>query len=71
MKKYKFKSLDGAVRRVKQLEKINAQNTAYVNDLIYERDLLARLAAEEPMFSNPLEVWNAKHVRDRILKVKK
>jgi hypothetical protein len=31
--------------------------------------LMARLASKTPQFSNPLEVWDAEKLRDRILEV--
>jgi hypothetical protein len=35
--------------------------------LIRERQLLARLAADEPQFSNPLHVYEAQRLRDEVL----
>lgn len=35
--------------------------------LAAERLALARLAAEEPQFFNPVEAWEAKALRDRVL----
>jgi hypothetical protein len=35
--------------------------------LIRERQLLARLAADEPQFFNPLHVYEAQQLRDEVL----
>lgn len=66
--KHKFKSIDGAVRRIRELEKIVASYGAIVSRLNNERQLLAKLAARGPCFYNPLEAMVAEKLRDDILR---
>jgi hypothetical protein len=57
---YKARSLTGAQARVRMLEKQRDQAH-------YECQQLAKLAATGPTFFNPMDVWNAEAIRDRIL----
>jgi hypothetical protein len=72
--KHRFKSIEGAVRRIRQLEKIIEQYRDISGDLsadnqIFDQDrkLMARLAADGPCFDNPLIIYEAKCLRDRLL----
>lgn len=69
MTKHKFKSIDGAVRRIRQLEKQVKSLNALCEAIGEERYLMARLASDTPEFDfdNPLQVIEAKNTRDRIL----
>lgn len=66
-KPYTAKSLKGAEREVRRLRKQNAEQRVTLCRLYEERKLLARLAADEPQFYNPVDVVLAKSMRDRIL----
>lgn len=68
MKKYKAKSMAGAQRRVRELEKQVAAWREVAEKFHEERTLLAKLSAETPQFFNPLDVMEAKKIRDSILK---
>ena len=68
MSKYKAKSLAGAQRRVRQLETQIESWSAVCDQVIKDRNLMAKLAAETPQFFNPLDVMEAKKTRDLILK---
>ena len=68
MSKYKAKSLAGAQRRVRQLETQIESWSAVCDQVIKDRNLMAKLAAETPQFFNPLVVMEAKKTRDLILK---
>ena len=68
MSKYKAKSLAGAQRRVRELQKQIESWSEICDRVIRERNLMAMLAAETPQFSNPLDVAEAKQIRDRVLK---
>jgi hypothetical protein len=50
------------------MEKIIVQYEAIAKEYDRERKLLARLAAKGPAFTNPLTVYDAERVRDRILR---
>lgn len=68
MHKYKAKTLAGAQRRVRELEvQLNAWREV-TDKIARERTMLAKLAADTPQFFNPLDVMEAKQIRDRILK---
>lgn len=64
---YKAKTLSGAQARVRTLERRITHLVGLIDKLDKERRALAKLAAKEPMFFNPLDVWEAEKVRDRIL----
>jgi hypothetical protein len=66
-KPYKAKSLNGAQRRVRQLEKQILQWRDLAEQYHYERCQLAKLASDTPQFFNPFHVTEAKQIRDRIL----
>lgn len=68
MKPYKAKSLIGAQRRVRELQKQVRDRDNLLNTFDKERRLLAELSADTPQFYNPLVVMEAKQIRDRILK---
>lgn len=68
MKPYKAKSLKGAQTRVRQLVKQIVTLHELLNRFALERELMAKLAADSPQFDNPLVVYEAKKIRDRILK---
>lgn len=65
--KAKFKSIKGAVRRVRQLEKQIKQRDELLARLDLERKLMAMLAAETPQFFNPIVEMEAKRIRSSIL----
>lgn len=64
---YKAKTLSGAQARVRCLEKLLRDTRLLLAQFDRERRLLARLSADTPQFSSPLDVWEAQMVRDRIL----
>lgn len=71
---YQAKSISGAQRRVRELEKLRSQLTALLENhatRLKEADgklkSLAKLAAKGPCFFNPLEAFSAEHLRDEIL----
>lgn len=73
-KPYKAKSLAGAQRKARELQRDNQQLYAEIADLkrylVREQHasrMLARLAAKGPAFDNPLIAWEAEQLRDRIL----
>lgn len=73
-KPYTAKSLTGATQRVRDLERIVATLKAKIgalkneqSDLLIQRDLLARLAADGPAFNNPALAMHATNIRDKIL----
>jgi hypothetical protein len=66
-KKHRFKSIDGAVRAVRRRDRLLHQYRSLANELSLERKLMARLADDTPQFSNPVEIWEAKKLRDKIL----
>lgn len=75
MKPYTAKTIAGAQRRVRELEKIVKSMDKHFGSCIAREKaalanckILARLAAKSPMFNNPLEVWAAEKVRDGILR---
>lgn len=71
-KKPGFKSLESALRRITQLLKFIRQYEEICNRLERQKVLLAKLAAKQPMFWNPLEASAAEQLRDEILaKLKK
>jgi hypothetical protein len=69
-KPYKAKTLSGAERRVRELQ----GQVVALNELLdrwkQERVLLAKLAAADPMFLNPLEAMAAETLRDQLLGAK-
>lgn len=72
--KHRFKTIEGAVRRVRQLEKIVDLYVRADAALLCERkatakklEMLARLSADGPAFMNPLTVYEAKSIRNEIL----
>lgn len=66
---YKAKTLSGAQRRVRELERLVRKQSELLNKFDHQRKLLAKLSAEPPQFYNPLDVMAAKRICDRILKV--
>lgn len=73
-KPYKAKSIEGAQRKVRSLQRDIEQWRALVGDLerylVREQHtsrLLARMAAEGPAFDNPLVAMEAKNRRDQKL----
>jgi len=68
MKPYKAKSLKAAERAVRSLTRQRAERDELLNIFDRERKLLAKLAADTPQFFNPLDVYEAKKIRDLILK---
>ena len=65
---YKAKTLKGAQTRVRQLQKQITACHDLLNRFDYERKMLAKLAAETAQFYNPLDVLEAKRIRDHLLK---
>lgn len=68
MKPYKATSLKAAERAVRSLTKQRAERDALLTIFDRERKMLAKLSAETPQFFNPLDVMEAKKIRDLILK---
>lgn len=68
MKPYKAKSLNAAERTVRSLTKQRAERDELLAIFDRERKMLAKLAADTPQFFNPLDVYEAKKIRDLILK---
>ncbi len=68
--KHRYKSIDGAVRRIRNLEKMIARYEGYC--LRYEAELKAvsMMAADGPAFDNSLVAMGAKEIRDRVLREK-
>lgn len=64
---YKAKTLSGAQRRVRELERLVEKQSALLAEFDCERKMLAKLSARTPQFYNPLDVMAAEKVRDRIL----
>ncbi len=64
---YKARSINGAQARVRNLEKQVAYLDKWAGELVQERRILAKLAAEGPAFFNPLDAFAAKTLRDKIL----
>jgi hypothetical protein len=56
----------GSVTR-KHFDETIARYEATVRDLESQRLLLAKLACEAPQFSNPVVIWGAQELRDRVL----
>jgi hypothetical protein len=74
-KPYRATSLKGAERRVRFLHdrlarsrRHCAEAEAAIERLESERELLAKLAATGPFFTNPLVAYAAKELRDGILR---
>ena len=67
MKPYKATSLKSAERMVRNLRRQVAAREELLNRFDRERRLMARLAADCPQFYNPLEVAEAKRLRDFLL----
>jgi len=67
-KPYKAKSLSGAQARVRLLMRRIDRYEELLDQMKYERLMLAKLSSKEPMFYNPLDVWQAEAIRDRVLK---
>ena len=66
-KPYQAKSLKGAERRVRDLERRNGACSKLLERYTLDRRALAMLAATGPAFYNPLNVFDAQHIRDAIL----
>lgn len=66
--KYKPRTLSGAAQKVANLESQIDSLNEILDRWKAERVLLAKLAAKEPMFFNPLHVWQAEKIRDEILR---
>jgi hypothetical protein len=67
-KTYKATSLTGAQTQVRRLRRQRRELVKLVELYNFQRQQLAKLAADGPCFDNPLIVWEAKRIRDRILK---
>ena len=66
--------LNNLSRRLRRVEADNAQLANSLDVIEQERDdlraqvvILAKLASPTPMFSNPIHVWEAQELRDRII----
>ena len=68
--KHRYKSIDGAVRRIRELEKQIKELDDIASRLSNETVALAKLAATGPTFFNPLGAFAAEAIRDRILRDK-
>lgn len=67
MKPYKARTITGAQARVRQLMKLVDEQATLLLKFSNQKKLLARLAADTPQFYNPLEVMEAKQLRDSLL----
>lgn len=67
MKPYNSKSLKNAVATVRNCRKQLAECDSLLNKWALERVMLAKLASENAQFFNPIDVWEAKKLRDSIL----
>jgi len=67
MKPYKAKSINGAQSQVRKLRCQLNECNKLLSQYDAECRLMAKLAADTPQFYNPLVVFEAQHVRDRIL----
>lgn len=67
-KPYTAKSLAGAQRRVRELDKLVNKITQLLEKYAETRRLMAKLAADGPAFDNPLHAAAAKDLRDTILR---
>lgn len=67
-KPYKAKSITGAQDYVRRLLKLRRETEALLDSYARDRIMLAKLAAEGPIFFNPIYVAEAKNIRDEILK---
>jgi len=67
MKPYRAKSLASAEKMVRRLQRQIAERDDLIRIWSHERLMLAKLSAEMPRFFNPMIVWEAEKIRDRIL----
>jgi hypothetical protein len=67
MKPYRATSLKSAERLVRSLRRQVAERDALLNLWSEERIMLAKLGDDTAQFSNPLEIVEAKKIRDAIL----
>ena len=67
LKKTRFKSLESAERRIRQLQQRIKDYEAICARKTDELHLLAKLAATGPAFFNPLEAAAAEKIRDALL----
>lgn len=65
--KHRYKSIDGAVRRIRELTRSVKDRDDLLKRWSHELKMLAKLASESPQFYNPLDVVEAKRIRDGIL----
>lgn len=61
------KSVESLRRRVNEYAELLDWYDDALRKARAERELLAKLAADEPQFNNPLVAWEAKKLRDSIL----
>ena len=64
---YKAKSLSGAERKVRDMQKVIDSLKDVIARFDAERVMLAKLAAKGPAFYNPLEAAAAEKIRDELL----
>lgn len=67
-KPYKARTLRGATQRVRAMQESLVRIDRLARKYYDERNALAKLAADGPAFDNPLVVFEAKCVRDRVLR---
>jgi hypothetical protein len=67
VKPYKAKSLKSAQTLVRQLRRQIAVRDDLLTKYRNDRKVLAKMAAETPQFFNPLDVSDARRLRDAIL----
>ncbi len=65
---YHAKTLSGAQTMVRMLLKQRDERHALLENYAHKLTLLARLAADGPAFDNPLTIYDAKVIRDEILR---
>lgn len=66
-KPYTAHTLSGAQAEVRAVRKTLERVQNLLERYAEKRNLLARLAAKTPQFSNPLHAWEAERIRDEIL----
>lgn len=68
-KPYKAKSITGAQAYVRSLQKQLKHTSKLLERYAIERRYMAMLAADGPAFDNPIKIYQAKKIRDEILRI--
>lgn len=67
MQRYKPRKLGTALKYIDEMHAKQARDAELIKRLTAERLLLAKLAADKPMFNNPLAATVAEGLRDSVL----